>query len=54
MKQKQIDYIIKQIQIGIQDEMEHTDSVLVALKIVLDHFIKHGLDYYEKLNQAGL
>ncbi len=42
-----------QIEKGARVETEHTDNILDALKIALDHLGEHPR-YYDKLDKAGL
>lgn len=43
----------EQIQVGMQEEFEHTDDPDMALKIALDH-LREDPAYYRKLRQVGL
>ena len=36
---------------GMETEQEHTDSPCIRAKIAMDHLIKEGPDYYEKLEK---
>jgi 2'-5' RNA ligase/GNAT superfamily N-acetyltransferase len=45
--------INKQIQMGIQTEMEHTNSEELAKEIAIDHITENPL-YYSKLKKSGL
>jgi hypothetical protein len=45
--------IFSELMAGAQEEMEHTDDPLVAVKIALDH-LKELPDYYTRLKAAGL
>lgn len=38
---------------GIRVEFEHTDDIMTAIEIVMDHLTEDP-DYYEKLTTAGL
>lgn len=44
---------LKQLEIGIEVEYEHTDKKNESEKIALDHLSSHK-DYYTKLIKAGL
>lgn len=46
-------YLVKQLQLGISVEMEHTNSEKVAHEIAMDH-LEEDPHYYEKLGKAGL
>lgn len=46
-------YIMNQLQVGIQVELEHTNNISVAKEIALDHLAERP-DYYEKLTKVGL
>jgi hypothetical protein len=49
-----IDYIEKQMQVGIEIEMEHTgNDMVLAKEIATDHLFENG-HYYVKLVRAGL
>ena len=39
---------LKQLQEGMQHELEHTDNKAIALKIAVDHLLEHN-DYYQRL-----
>jgi hypothetical protein len=45
--------ILAQLALGTQEEMEHTDNPLEAMKIAVDHLLEDQ-DYYVKLEAAGL
>ena len=45
--------ILDEFEIGVSEEMEHTNSVLIATEIALDHLVEHP-DYYTRLEDAGL
>jgi len=47
------DKILEEFEIGVKEEMEHTDSILIACEIALDHLVEAG-DYYSRLEAAGL
>ena len=42
-----------QLQVGIEEELEHTDNREVAEEIARDH-LKEDPEYYTKLKQCGL
>jgi|GEM_PF-6280738 len=42
-----------ELEMGVEVEKEHTNNILLARKIALDHLKEHS-DYYTKLNEAGL
>lgn len=46
-------HLIKQLELGISVEMEHTNSEKVALEIAMDH-LEENPDYYSNLDKAGL
>ena len=48
-----IETIKSQIQKGIKVEMEHTDDIIIAVRIALDH-LSEKKDYYTQLLKAGL
>lgn len=49
-----LDYIEKQMQVGIEIELEHTgNDMVLAKEIATDHLFEHG-HYYVKLVRAGL
>ncbi|MBW2994040.1 hypothetical protein KY315_01310 [Candidatus Woesearchaeota archaeon] len=50
---KDIEDIMIEFDIGVKEEMEHTDSILIACEIALDHLVEAG-DYYTRLEAAGL
>ena len=43
----------KELQMGIKDEMEHTDDPKESEKIAKDHLRKHP-NYYSRLKKCGL
>lgn len=43
----------KELEMGIEDEKEHTNDKELAKKIALQHLKKHG-DYYSRIKKAGL
>jgi hypothetical protein len=45
--------IMSEFEIGVKEEMEHTDSVLIACEIAIDHLVE-APDYYTRLEDAGL
>lgn len=45
--------VVDQLVIGTREEFEHTDNILAAMKIAVDHLIEDPL-YYDKLAEAGL
>lgn len=45
--------ILQEFEIGVSEEMEHTDSILIATEIALDHLVE-APDYYTRLEAAGL
>lgn len=44
----------KQLEMGIEVEMEHTDDPEISKDIAFDHLAEHPDDYYTKLKSAGL
>lgn len=46
-------HLIKQLELGISVEMEHTNSEKVAREIAMDH-LEENPDYYSNLDKAGL
>jgi hypothetical protein len=46
-------FSIKQVEVGMEEEKEHTASDRTALKIALDHLVEDP-KYYTKLKRAGL
>lgn len=49
----EVDAILSEFEIGVSEEMEHTDSILIATEIALDHLVE-APDYYSRLEAAGL
>ena len=45
--------IYQEFEIGVSEEMEHTDSIIIATEIALDHLVE-APDYYSRLEKAGL
>lgn len=45
-----VEYIAKQLEMGIQVELEHTTSEQAAREIALDHLLELP-DYYSRLNK---
>jgi len=48
-----IEDIMMEFDVGCKVEMEHTDSILIACEIALDHLVEEG-DYYTRLSGTGL
>ena len=44
----------KELAMGVEDELEHTDNREIAKKIAKDHLAGEDPKYYTKLKAAGL
>ena len=42
---------LEAVEDGMEHEREHTESPCIRAKITMDHLIKEGPDYYEKLEK---
>ena len=42
---------LEAVEDGMEMEKEHTESPCIRAKITMDHLIKEGPDYYEKLEE---